>query len=100
MALPWLPLLVMAQAGDLRRLTPEIMGALAIVLAARVLGEGALTGTLQFLFGFVPLIGATVVCAGATPTPGGEAWHSAIAYYVGAGLGTTLAAISELRGRR
>src|SRR5688572_3132591 len=95
MLLPWLPVLIIFQAG--KPLTPEHFGILAIVLAARLLADGALSGLLRVRFGIIPLIGGTLVLAGATPD---NPWTFGLVYYLCSGLGTTLTAVSDLRGRR
>lgn len=79
-------------------LTPEMLGALAIVLSARTIAERSLDGIMQVAFGFVPLVGGALVCGGAG---GGDnpTWLGAV-YYLGAGSGTVLAVLHELRERR
>lgn len=79
-------------------LTPELFGALAMVLGARILAEGALSGTRQLVFGILPLVGGGLVVAGAGAS-GTYSWLGFV-YYLGAGTGTVLGAVSDLRGRR
>lgn len=95
MLLPWLPVLITWQAG--KPLTPQHFGILSIVLAARLLVDGALSGVRQICFGIVPLIGGVLVLADATAS---NPWAFGLIYYLASGLGTTLTAVSDLRGRR
>jgi hypothetical protein len=94
--IPWLPVYVGWQVGNRAALQPEVLGALAVVLAGHTFARSSLKGTLWTAFVAVPLITGVVVCTGYSQYP----WRFAILAYVAAGLGTAFAAITDLRGRR
>lgn len=93
---PWLPVLIVWQVGKERALTPQVLGALATVVAGHTLSEGRLNGVLQLSLGALPLLGGALVCAGASSDP----WTYGIVYYLAAGLGATLDTISDVFERR
>lgn len=97
MVLPWLPIFVVAHRANTGVLTPELFGALAMVLSARLLAEGAFSGGQQVIFCMLPLLGGALVCVGSVASQ--NHWYLGLVYYLGAGIGTVLAAISDLRGR-
>jgi hypothetical protein len=97
MVLPWLPVFAVAHRLNTDVLTPQLFGSLAMVLSARLLAERAFSGGQQVIFCMLPLLGGGLVCAGSAAAK--NYWWLGLVYYLAAGIGTVLAAVSDLRGR-
>jgi hypothetical protein len=97
--LPWLPLFVIAHRQGFKALTPTVLGSLALLLSARLLADGSFRGVLQLTFGFLPLLGSVTILASDAGAQKDLLTQSYV-YYLDAALGTALAVVSEVRGRR
>jgi len=95
LVLPLLPLFVFFHVRKESVLTPELFGALAMVLSARLLADSSFQSAfMKLVFCILPLVGGGLTCAG----KGSIALS--VTYYATAGVGTVLAVISDLRQRR
>lgn len=94
--IPWVPVYVGWQAGNPSALQPEILGALAVILAGHTFARSGMKGMRWMAFVALPLVAGVVVCTGKSLNP----WAFATVAYVAAGIGTVAAAITDLRGRR
>jgi hypothetical protein len=96
---PWTPLLVLWMVNwKVVHPKPEILGSAALVLAARLLAEGTFPNSALFrlIFCGIPIIGGSLLFANAIHN---QLETAAWVFYLVAGAGTMLVAISDWRGR-
>ena len=94
---PWLPLGVLCLAKwQLVSPTPPMLGAISLVLGARLFAETSLSPTPRLLFCLGPILAGSFLYVGMMGGSNAAAWVT----YVVAGIGTVAAAISQLRQRR
>jgi hypothetical protein len=95
---PWLPLFVLWMArGAFVSPTTEALGAMTLILAARLLAEPTFphSAISRLIFCGLPIIGGALIFAGQADVRLDEAW----VFYGIAATGTVLVAISDLRER-
>jgi len=93
----WFPLIVLWIAkSEIVAPTKEMLGSFALVLALRLLTESTLPGSPMFrlIFAGLPIIGGALIFSGTA-----QSELAAWAFYVLAGIGTMLVAITDWRSR-
>jgi hypothetical protein len=95
LVIPWLPPFVLWVTNRLQTISPEFLGSVTTILAARLTVDAAYEGSFALLFGVVPLLGGVLLIGGAVLD-----LNAAWVYYVIAALGTVLAVITDIRQRR
>jgi hypothetical protein len=98
--LPLAPASVMLQTRGSGAITPELLGALALVLALRIFADQPFKGYLvPFAFSGVPIIEGTLLCSGVSMVAGDRLTFGYATYGLAA-IGTLLAVIADYRARR